>query len=165
MGLPFMEYVHPDTGRKQRVAWDRTRSNIKLQEFKREAVEFFDSRDVERAKAAGVDIAADAKVLPTFRFNSDGSFELDPIAVKIKTSGEEVRARWLPKWQTFCAKPQNETDAEYAPVISKPFEPTIPQEPVGMNVDEARTYAAEQAGKVDMRTKAGRATRRGMANV
>ena len=118
--LPFTEYVHPETGRKQRVSWDRTRAKAKSAEFRNEAISFFDQQDIERAKVAGIVVPEGVTVLPTCSFTADGAYEVDPVASRIKHSGAEVNDRWIPRWQAFCSKPQNEEDAEYAVVTHTP---------------------------------------------
>ena len=145
--LPFTEFVHPETGRKQRVPWDRDRARAKREEFRQEAITFFRARDIERAKAVGIELADDVTVLPTCSFNGDGVFEVDPIASKIKHAGAEVNDRFIPRWQEFCSKPQNLDDAEYAPVTYKPkAERNVPN-PQLPSADESRQTAKRGRGR------------------
>ena len=143
---PFMEYIHPETGRKQRVEWDKDRSRAKMMEFRAEAIRYFVGRDIERARAAGITVADDAPGLPTGEFQSDGTFIVDPIASRIKHSGEEVKNRWLPRWQEFCSKPQNEEDAEYPMVTHKPRRVEI-EEPPTRTLEEVKTEGKRGPGR------------------
>lgn len=149
--LPFTEYVHPETGRKQRVSWNRDRANAKCQEFRQEAIDYFRKLDIERAKAVGVILTEGTTVLPTCSFTADGVFDIDPIASKIKHSGAAVNDRWMPRWQEFCSKPQNCEDAEYAMVTHKPKEgrPAIQpvQEPPTRTIEEIRGSGKRGPGR------------------
>ena len=127
---PFTEYVHPATGHKQRVSWDRDRSNAKLQEFCAKAKESLRVRDIERARAVGLQVASDISSLPTCAFEKDGSFVVDVLASKVKHSGDEYSDLVTAGWQEFCSKPQNEEDAEYPMVMHKPRTTEIAEPPI-----------------------------------
>lgn len=146
--LPFTEFVHPETGRKQRVPWDRTRAKAKCDEFRNEAIEFFRKQDIERAKAVGIEVPEGVTVLPTCSFNDDGVYDVDPIASKIKHASSEVNDRWIPRWQEFCSKPQNMADAEYALVAYKPkSQRTKLPEPPGKRLDEVQEQGKRGPGR------------------
>jgi hypothetical protein len=115
-----MEYVHPETGRKQRINWSLDRTAAKQAEFRKEAVDFMNNRDLERAKAVGLKVTDGFVGLPTQRTDAEGNIFVDPLAASIKHSGLETEDMWIPKWQEFCSKPQNEEDAEYPMVTYKP---------------------------------------------
>ena len=147
--IPFTEYVHPETGRKHRMSWDRDRAKAKSDEFRQEAIDYFRKLDLERAKQVGLDVPEGATTLPTCRFNEDGSFVVDPIASSIKHSGAQVNDRWIPRWQEFCSKPQNADDAEYATVTHKPkadrvfVQPELPSQ----SLDEVKAGVKRGPGR------------------
>lgn len=161
--LPFTEYVHPESGKKHRIPWDRDRARAKAAEFRQEAIDYFRARDFEKAQVVGVEVPEGSTVLPTCRFNANGAFTVDPIAASIKHAGSEVNDRWIPRWQEFCSVPQNDDGAEYKPVtyVPKSKRNVKPVELPTQSLDEIR----DESGKVDMRTRAGRQRKRMMANV
>jgi hypothetical protein len=129
--LPFMEYVNSATGVKSRVDWDRNRAEAKMQTFRAEAREFFRRRDIQRARAVGIDIADDAVALPTMKLDPNtNEMVIDPIASSVKHSGAEFNDYWIPKWQEFCSKPQNYEDAEYPVVTYKSKQAAILESPM-----------------------------------
>ena len=119
---PFYEHINERTGRKERVYWDEARTDEKLQEIRQKHKDFLNARDVERARAAGIELPDDAKVLPTMFLNADDVYEIDPIASRIKHSGAELNDMWIPEWQTFCSSPQSDEINTYPKPVYVPKE-------------------------------------------
>jgi hypothetical protein len=128
--IPFKEVTHAETGVKQRIPWDRDRSRAKHDQMRNEVVASLNVRDIERAKVAGVAVEEGETVLRTMRDDGAGNAVVDPIASKVKHSGAETNDIFIPKWQEFCSRPQNDDGAEYPTVTYKPKRAGVVASPV-----------------------------------
>jgi hypothetical protein len=151
-----MEFVHPETGRKQRVPWDRGRAEVKLEEFRAEAKEHFRQRDIQRAKAVGIQIDDASGSLPTCKFDDQGNFSIDVLASSVKHSGAEFDDYWVPKWQEFCSRPQNDEGADYPVMTYRPRAIAVPVE---------NTTRTMQQVQEERKRRPGRPRKEEMANV
>ena len=128
--FPFKEVTHSETGVKQRIPWDTAKANAKLQEFKRNAQGPLNERDISRARTAGADVPVGATVLATMVDDGKGNMAVDPIAAKVKHSGAELNDSYIPAYQEFCSRPQNDDGVEYPTVTYKPKQPQRLNSPV-----------------------------------
>lgn len=117
---PFKLVTIKETGLTQRIPWDLTKANAKLQAFRAESKEMLMARDVERGRAAGADVSNGR--LNVMVADVNGNLQVDPIASKIHHSGAELNDDFIPKWREFCSRPQNEPEAEYAWMEYQPKE-------------------------------------------
>ena len=112
---PFYETENKLTGRTQVVHWDADAANRKNAEMRKESIDFLNKRDIERARAAGMELPDDAIYLPTCFDNGKGEMAMDPLATRIKHSGAELNDHFIPRWQAFCSVPQHPDDSVTRP--------------------------------------------------
>jgi hypothetical protein len=134
MSFPFKELVNPVTGVMDRIPWHRDRAIAKLQEIRRKHKERLNAEDCERARQAGIGHMIDEKlgVLGTIELKGAGAaadeepiaragnYVVDPLAARLKHDGRALKDAYIPEWQAFCSRPQNDDNVEYPTVTYVP---------------------------------------------
>jgi hypothetical protein len=127
--IPFKELLNPVTGFKDRIPWDASKANVKLQEMRQVHKDRLNAEDCARARQAGIGhlVDEDTGTLRTLELKTadaesvdgkestlvNGQYVVNHIASSIKHSGATLNDAFIPEWRTFCSRPQNDDNVEY----------------------------------------------------
>ena len=127
--IPSKEMLNPVTGCKDRIPWDYSKANAKLQSMRQAHCDRLNAEDCELARKAGIGHLVDEETgsLRTLELKSgdsesidgkestvvNGQYVVNHVASSIKHSGAMLKDALVSEWREFCSRPQNDDNVEY----------------------------------------------------